>query len=748
MTRTASLLLLAAATLGAQPATPAGPVGMPGPAIGSPNRQVEGKPADGKATPGTRPAATPARPAATPAAGPSYRDLKYPPLRPVQLPKVDVSTLPNGMRLFLLEDRELPLVNGTALVRTGTLFDPPDKVGLANLTVTAMRSAGAGKATADQVNERLENAAGSVEASVTSTSATITFSALKETTAEVLAIFKDVLAAPRFDDAGMDQVRTQMRNAIAHRNDEGPRIAHRELSDILYGRGTAYGREQQYSTLGRIERADVTAFHDRYFFPRNTILAIRGDFDAAAMKAQIGKLFADWTAEQPPPAFPVAAASPADAPGTYVAVKKELRQTSFAMGQLGGRLDDKDYAALTLMADILGGGYRGRIAQRLRDFSTGGGPPVSAKWDAGYDYPGLFEIGGTVNSGSTVEIIKAIREEVARIRTSEVTDEELRVSKEGAINSLVFAFDTKAKTLGRLMGYEYYGYPADFIDQYQKALAAVTKADILRVAKERLKPEQFATVVAGDPVDFVPPLESLGQPGRPIDLAIPQPTMEAVKSDAGSVEKGKALLGRMQRAVGGLERLAAVNDSTTVADYLIYQGPKVTPVRHTEHWMTPMHYREDNDIGGGTISSYFDGSFGWISVPGGSVPLSGGALQQVHGNCFRQFVLLLQGGKFPDGTVNAVDDVTVEIRGGWGESARIEINPDTGLPARIRYESPSAGGPRMLTEEAWSDYREVSGIRFPFQISITQGGRKYADVTVSEFKVNSGLKLPDLERRP
>ena len=216
---------------------------------------------------------------------------------------------------------------------------------------------------------------------------------------------------------------------------------------------------------------------------------------------------------------------------------------------------------------------------------------------------------------------------MARIRSSEVTEEELKTAKDGAINSLVFAFDTKAKTLSRVLTYEYYGYPADFIDQYQKALEAVTRADVLRVAKERLKPEAFATVLVGDPGDFIPPIESLNQTVHKIDLTIPEPKLTVAKSDPGSIERGKAILARLQQAVGGLEKLAAVKDSTLVADYVVDAGGKVTPIKHTERWIAPMHYREDNELGGGTISSYFDGQFGWITVPGGSVPLSGSDAQ-------------------------------------------------------------------------------------------------------------------------
>ena len=107
-----------------------------------------------------------AAPKGSASAAASYKDLKFPPLRPVEIPKVETRKLPNGMRVFLLENHELPLVSGFALIRVGNLFDPPDKIGLAGLTGTVMRTGGTRQATGDQLDEKLENIAASVESSI------------------------------------------------------------------------------------------------------------------------------------------------------------------------------------------------------------------------------------------------------------------------------------------------------------------------------------------------------------------------------------------------------------------------------------------------------------------------------------------------------------------------------------------------------------------------------------------------------
>jgi len=450
---------------------------------------------------------------------PSVADLKFPPLRAIQIPQVETVTLPNGMKLYLLEDHELPVVNGSARIRTGNLFDPPEKIGLASLTGTVMRTGGTRSKTGDQLDRELENIAASVESHIDETSATVSFSALKENTNEVLGAFHDVLTQPEFRQERLDLAKNQMHSGIARRNDDAHGIVEREFAELIYGKDNPYGWRIENATVNRIGRDDLINFYKRYYFPSNVMLAVWGDINAAEMKAQIEKLFADWTVTQPPVrAFP--AVQKINSAGVYLAVKTDVTQTFFAMGHLGGVLKDPDYAALTVMSDILGGGFRSRLFQRVRT-RMGDAYEIEADWGANYDHPGIFEITGSTKSASTVETIQAIQEEVERIRTSEVTDDELTTAKQTALNSLVFAYDTRAKTLGRVLTYEYYGYPKDFIQQYQKAIAAVSKADVLRAAKEHLMPSTFATVTVGNPQEFGKPLDSLGQPVKMIDLTIP-----------------------------------------------------------------------------------------------------------------------------------------------------------------------------------------------------------------------------------
>ena len=684
-----------------------------------------------------------AAPAARTIPVPAYKELKYPALKPISIPAVETVTLPNGIRLYLLEDHELPVINGSARVRTGNLFDPADKIGLATITGMVMRTGGTHTQTGEELDRALENIAARVESGIGESTGSVSFGALKENLDLVLGIFHDVIASPEFRQDKIDLAKTQLHSGVARRNDDPGSIAQREFSDIVYGKDTPYGWSIEHATIDAITRADVQAFYRRYFFPSNLELAVWGDFDSAAMKTKIEKAFADWTVKQDPvPAFPQVTAR--SAAGTYLAVKRDTAQTFFTLGHLGGMLNEKDYPALEILSAILGGGFQSRLFQLVRT-KMGDAYNISANWGANYDHPGLFEISASTKTTSTNEAIRAVLKEVDRIRTQEVTEEELNTAKNTSLNSLVFAFDSKAKTLGRMLTYEYYGYPKDFIQQYQKALGEVTRADVLRVAKEHLDPEKFAIVAVGNPDLFEESLEKLGKPVTPIDLAITPPG-RATQGNAAASAQGRQILTRAQQAAGGVAKLAAIKDFAQTSEFVLVPAAGGLHVQERDRWITPRYFRQDSEVPAGKISAYYDGSQGWISTPQGEGPLTGAQLSQVQGDLFRLYFQLLLSDRLAGRTLAASDSHSLDITG--AESAHVTFDAATGLPQTVSYEAVHVAGPPMQVEDAYSDFRDVDGIKVPFKIVIMQGGQKFADVTVQEVKFNSGLKLADLEQKP
>ncbi|MEB2359879.1 MAG: insulinase family protein [Bryobacteraceae bacterium] len=679
------------------------------------------------------------------AALPPYKALKFPPLKRVQIPEIASHTLPNGIRLYLLENHELPLVSGFALIRTGNLFDPPEKIGVAEITGEVLRTGGTKAKTGDELDVELENMAASVESSIGETSGTVGFSALRENAGTVLEIFKEVLTDPAFRQDKIDLVKTQLRGVIARRNDNPSGIASREFARILYGPDTPYGEIIEYENLDRIGREDLVSFYNRYYFPANTVIAIQGDFSSAEMKAAIEKLFADWTVKQPPvPPFPKVEQKPT--PGIFLAEKADVNQTFFNIGHLGGILKDKDYPALAVMADILGGGFSSRLFTRVRT-QLGYAYGIGASWGAAYNHPGLFRISGSTKSASTVDTLKVVREEVDRIRTREVTAQELDTAKQTILNSFVFNFDSPSKTLNRLVTYEYHGYPRDFIFQYQKAIESVTSADVLRVAREHVAPENFTVVAVANSAELGTPLTALGKV-QPIDLSIPEPGAKAgAKADAQSIGRGRQLLQRAQAAMGGADKLAAIRDATQVAEVEIDTGRGPMKATRTSMWLAPNVFRQQQVLPFGKITAFYDGAAGWIASPQGINPIAGPVLNQVRSEMFRVFYPLMLSDRNPDRTVHSAAPGEVEISDKQGNSVRLTIDETTGLPIRRSYRTTGQQGP-VEVEEVLSEWKEVDGVQLPFRIVVNQGGKKFSEAAIREIRINTGLKQEELSKQP
>jgi zinc protease len=449
-----------------------------------------------------------------------YKSLKYPKLCDIEVPEIEQVTLDNGMRLFLLEDHELPLINMSVMIRTGSVYEPADKIGLADITGEVMRTGGTTAKTGDEIDEELESIAASVETGIGLNAGSASMSVLKQDLDKGLSILADVLMNPAFRQDKIELAKMQHRSMISRRNDNVGQIAGREYSKLIYGPASVYARQEEYATIDNIDRDDLVAFHRKYFGPNNAMLAVWGDFDTKQMIENIEKAFEGWQKVD------------IDLPGTpqvlyefrktvNVIRKDDVNQSNIYLGHIGGLMSDPDYFALIVMNRILGGGFTGRLFKNVRS-REGLAYSVFGAYSANYEYPGEFYVGCQTKSESTVHAIQAMIREIEKMQESEVTDEELALAKDSFLNSFVFKFDSKGEIVNRLMTYEYFGYPADFLLKIKANVEKVTKADVLRVARKHLRPDKLQILAVGRPDDFDEPLSVLG-PVNEIDITIPSP---------------------------------------------------------------------------------------------------------------------------------------------------------------------------------------------------------------------------------
>lgn len=450
-----------------------------------------------------------------------YTELSFGDLPDVQIPEYQRVELENGLIVYLMEDHELPLVSGRLMVRTGERLEPGDQTGLASIVGEVIRSGGTRERDADSLNQRLEQRAASVETNIENAFGSARFSALSEDLEEVFGLFAEVLREPVFAQEKIDLAKTQRSGGIARRNDDPNSIGSREFRQLIYGEESPYARIQEYQTLANIEREDVLQFYQEYFHPNCMILGIVGDFESQAMLELVKAKLGDWAMKPEAIAPTPPGASQIKTNGVFLVNQPQLTQSTVQIGHLGGQLDDPDVFALFVMNEALNS-FGGRLFNEVRS-RQGLAYSVYAVWSARYDFPGLFLAGGQTRSETTADFIKAIKTELKKVREAPLTEAEIQRAKDAILNSFVFNFDDPAKTLSRLMRYEYYGYPEDYIFQYQNAVKEMTAAKVQKAAKTHLQPEQLVTIVVGNAEAVQPSLESLGQTITPVDVTIPPP---------------------------------------------------------------------------------------------------------------------------------------------------------------------------------------------------------------------------------
>jgi predicted Zn-dependent peptidase len=441
------------------------------------------------------------------------RSMTFPELR-FEIPKAERVVLECGMPVFLLRDPELPIINITAMIRTGSVYEPAAKSGLSSLTGTVMRSGGAGGLTPEQMDDELEFMASSVESSIGPDMGTVSLTSLTKNFGRTLKIFTDVLLRPDFSEKRVDIARKHLVEGLRRQNDDPKEIAGREINRAIYA-GHPLGDVPTPESAASITRQDMAAFHSRFFRVNNMILAVSGDFDRAAMLRELNALFGKPSKPEATvlPAIPQPAAVFA---GEVIYGKKEVNQTVIRMGHLGITKDSPDLYAIRILDYILGGSFTSRLTMEIRT-NQGLAYNVGSHFDIGRRFTGSFIAETETKAESTAKAISLMQSIIAGMTQSPVSDQELNAAKEYIINSFMFGFTSPASIVTQRARLEFYGYAPDYLESYRDNISRVTKAAVLAAAQKHLKPEAFKLVVVGDAAKFDKPLASFGSV-RELDL--------------------------------------------------------------------------------------------------------------------------------------------------------------------------------------------------------------------------------------
>jgi zinc protease len=685
----------------------------------------------------------------------AWKQIPIPPLPAFHPQEPRRIQLSNGMIIFLQEDHELPVVGGMMRIRGGSILEPAGKTGLVEVYGDVWRTGGTAKRTGDELDDFLETRAAKVETGGGADSTTIRFNCLKDKLDEVFPVFLELLRQPAFREEKIELAKTQMNTDIARRNDDVGEIAGREALRLAYGRDNPYARIPEYSTVAAITRDDLVKWHQTFVHPNAIILGVYGDFDPAAMETRLRQAFESWPKAPLPPKPQIAFHDPK--PGLYFIDKSDVNQSEIQMVKLGIVRNNPDYFAIEVLNDLLGGGFSSRLFKTIRTekglaYSVGGGVGSS------FDHPGIFHISMATKSASTVDAIQALQAELNGIRTSKpATSQEVSESKDAILNRFIFHFDSKEKVLGERLLYEYFGYPADFLERFRTAIEKSKAEDVDTVAKKYVHPEQFAILVVGNQAEFEKPLSSLG-PVTPIDITIPPPgtPVSSAPRPTQSDPKARALVEKFVSSIGGAAKLDAVKalHQTVVSTQQTPQGPITFNNDMITQFPDKLRAAVRAEQLPGEMLIVVTPSTAFMSMPGAGARDMAASMKQERLNSLkREWIALAQHVNDPAyvftlaGTqkIGNTEADVVEISSN-GVEAKWALDPQSGRLLQVSYKDTGQRGQVQRVIE-YSDWRAADGLTVPFKRTVSDNGELNATEQIQTYQINPPVD-PKLFEKP
>lgn len=681
------------------------------------------------------------------------RKLTIPPIGKIPAVKPERVALPNGAVIYLLEDHTLPTVRGVAYFSSSPTLVPADRVGLAGVTGTVIRSGGSRAHSGDWLDDRLAAIGASINSNVGATLANTGFRCLTENTAEVIGLWAEMTRQPAFPDDKIELAKVELRQSIASRNDEMVSLLVRTSQQAIYGKDSPWARIPEYATIEPITQADCQKLHGSVFVPERMVVAVYGDFQAAAMKKLLLAKFGDWKKSgNPKPVLPPTPTSVS--PKLYFAPKEDVTQSGVIVSQPGSRADDPDYAAMQVLEQGLGGGFSSRMFSYIR---TARGLAYATGAQAGTDFerPGVFLAYSLTKSESTMVALQLVRDQVRAVTESPFSAKEMETAKQAVVNGFVFNFQDPSQTLFRAAYYEAIGYPADFLQGYQKALDAVTAQSVLAAAKRKITPAAQVAIIVGREKDFDAPLTSAGLPVERVDITIPPPPSKLGKVSASPEARQKAAgwLASAVKAAGGSAAWAAIKTVTEATEATVSIQGQSLSITAEESWAFPNRQLASQKLPFGEVKQGFDGTAGWMSAMGqlqDNPKAADEVAKDYQKSLWRLFstpdAVELLALDTPE-TIDGVKYNAAAVQGSKLQDHVLLFTTD-GQYAGMAYQDDGGGQmPPARVVELRTDWSAEGAIQYPHTFKMTRDGKPFLDGKVTAIKLNPAL-ADDVFKKP
>jgi len=425
----------------------------------------------------------------------------------LHLPAPQEFTLENGLKVLVVENHALPVLSAEIVSRAGSVNDPDGKSGLATLTSEVM-SDGTTSRDLTKLADDEERIGARLMTNAAMDSGSVGIDMLTSHTDEGMELLADVAEHPGFRGEDIDRRSKQRLVRIAQETDNVQSMAGRVGPELVFGH-EPYGRSGTGTaeSVASLTATDFSAFYAAHYGPRDSALVLAGDLTRTQADVLARKYFGKWTGKTEAPATVPQAPAP---PPTHVVIvdKPGAPQTALEVFGLGVPESSPDEEILTVMNYTLGGSFGSRINMNLREAHgyTYGANSVYRDYLEG----GLFVAGGLVRTDVTAPAAKELMTELRNFTTKPSTADELAAAKEATERSLPGRFETDASMVRAIDGIFLDDRPLDYYTKLPAKYEGVTEADIARVAKQYIHPDQLVIVAAGDRAKIEPALKDAG----------------------------------------------------------------------------------------------------------------------------------------------------------------------------------------------------------------------------------------------
>jgi len=712
----------------------------------APAQQPAGQPAgpSGKVPPGVR--LEPQMPAA---AAP----------RPFDFPRPATKVLPNGLEVFVVPRNRQPAVSITLLIPSaGGFYDPAGKTGLASMAA-ALLPEGTTHRSAQEIAEAIDFVGGSINTGAEIDTTNVTVTVVKKDFLLAMDLLSDIVLHPTFQREELERKRRQVLSNLEVDSADPGYLVQVVAARALFGLHP-YGLPEDGTadSVKAITPDDLREFQKARFVPQGSFLSIAGDVTPEEAFTAAEKFLGDWAGVAP--SFTAPAIPEADAGVRFILVDKpDAVQTQIRVSRAAIPRNNSDYLALFVTNRVFGGGFNSRLNTSIRQkkgLSYGAYSQLSSRARAGSISAGL-----STRTETTLDALRLVVDLMGQMGSGDVAPEELRFAKDYLAGAFPMQSETQEQIAGRVLSLPLYGLPADYYQHYRENILAVTPAQVKSMAARYFGASQLSIVLVGNvgafrdalkkaypgahidefaagDIDLLAP-DLLRKPtGASPDAGVPAPTPEAMSA-------GRALLAAAAKTAGGAA-LAGIKTIDVTGQGKLFQDGATEDVELHLQVSYPDHMRLDMKLPEATLTQGFDGSVGWLALPGHISEVAPDALNELRRS------ILLTGAV---GVVNAAQAGTLEVQflgeeevegkktmaALWrSPSGPVRLHVDAGSHFLVaaRFISGSPQGPAE-TLQVWDDYRDVEGVQFPFHTVTYQNGVRHSEIFVQQVRLNQPM---------